>query len=213
VNIHAVIASIGHADETVFPLIDELVAEDVKVTLVDNRGTFNTDELDDQVLYAQVFGGVYQAWNLGIEIALQHDADWCCVLNDDIVLEPYGPHRIAEMLKDRPDVWIAGFDYERHKFEKLREVEGTYRQHGVGGFAFMIRPEVGLRYDTRFNWWGGDDDLVWTCLERGGKAVVVEGVHVQHPDGGNTSGRHYPDLIAGIAADRELLLEKHGKCW
>jgi len=212
--VDAVIGSVGHADETVFPLIDELLAEGIWVTLIDNRGTFPTDELDDRVLYYEMPGAnIHQVWNRGMDVAEARGADWCCVLNDDITLEPYGPFRIAELLADRPDVWIAGFDYEEHEREVIREVGGSFREHGVGGFAYMIRPNVGLRYDERFNWWGGDDDLVWTCLDRGAKAVVVEGVHVQHPDGGNTTGRHYPELMGGVSADWELLMEKWGKSW
>lgn len=211
--IHAVIASIGHADETVFPLIETLHDEGVRVTVVDNRGTFPIDELSDQVLYCECpFANVYAAWNLGINVAEHHKADWCVVLNDDITLAPGAVSLAASRCED-PGIWIAGFDYEGRKVVRLREAVGSYRQHGVGGFAFMVRPNVGLRYDERFTWWGGDDDLVWTCLDRGGRAVVVEGAKVWHHDGGNKSGRHYPELADGIEADRDLLIAKWAKAW
>lgn len=211
--IYAAIASIGHADETVFPLIEQLIDEGVWVTVVDNKGTFNTDALNDRAMYSQTFGNVHQAWNSGINLAEVFGADWCCVLNDDIVLDPGAPALAAHILRARPDVWIAGFDYEGHEDFKLRDATGSFREHGIGGFAYMIRPNVGLRYDERFNWWGGDDDLVWSCLAAGGKAVVVEGANVSHPAGGNTSGRHYPELMEGVGTDRALLIEKWGKSW
>lgn len=212
--VDAVIASCGHADETVFPLIEQLLDEGVWVTLMDNRGTFNTDKLPGSVLYRECVGwNVHQAWNYGMDVALQRRADWCCVLNDDIKLAPGAIKLAALTLRQRPDVWLAGFDYVGHEKVRLRDAIGTFRQGGIGGFAYMIRPEVELRYDERFNWWGGDDDLIWTCLHRGGRAVVVEGANVQHPEGGNTSGRHFPELMEGVGRDRELLMEKWSKAW
>jgi hypothetical protein len=211
--VDAVIGSVGHCDETVFPLIEQLLDEGIWVTLIDNRGTFPTDELDDRVFYFEMpQNNIHQVWNRGMDVALEHGADWCCILNDDITLAVGAPALAAKVCVDE-DIWIAGFDYEGHEDVKLREAGGSYRDHGVGGFAYMIRPGVGLRYDERFNWWGGDDDLVWTCLQRGGRAVVVEGANVQHPDGGNTTGQHYPELMAGVSEDWQLLMDKWGKGW
>lgn len=210
--IDAVIASCGHADETLIPLCEQLEEEGVWVTVVDNRGTLDPEILPGPVMYRNCEGlNVHQAWNLGIDIAGERDADWCCVLNDDIRLMLGAPRIAASVCP--PEVWIAGFDYDGHEDFKLRDAVGAFRQGGVGGFAYMIRPHIGLRYDPRFTWWGGDDDLVWECLRRGGRAVVVEGANVIHPDGGNTSGRHYPDLLAGVGKDRELLMEKWGTAW
>lgn len=213
--IEAVIASIGHADETVFPLIDQLLDEGVGVTVVDNKGTFNTDELPQEAgyLWAANDQNVFQAWNMGIEMAAFEGADWVAILNDDITLEPLACHMVATTLLGRKDVWIAGFDYERHSMVGLRDAKGSYREHGIGGFGFMLRLSSGLRFDPRFNWWGGDDDLVYTCLFLGGKAVVVEGVHISHPSGGGTSSRHYPELMEGTGEDRALLRSKWGKSW
>jgi hypothetical protein len=204
---------VGHADETVFPLIEQLLDEGIWVTLIDNRGTFPTDELDDRVLYYELTTfNIHEVWNLGMDIAQEHGAEWCCILNDDITLARGAPALAAKVCAD-PSIWIAGFDYQGHEVVKLRDAVGSYRQGGIGGFAYMIRLESGLRYDERFNWWGGDDDLVWTCLQRGGRAVVVEGANVVHPEGGNTTGRHYPELMSGVAEDWQLLMDKWGRSW
>lgn len=211
--IEAVIASIGHADETVFPLIGQLLDEGVGVTVVDNKGTFNTDELPQEAGYVWCDGNVYEAWNRGIELAAFEGADWVAILNDDITLAPRACTGVAETLNDRKDVWLAGFDYEYHDQFGLRLAKGSFREHGIGGFGFMLRLSSGLRFDPRFNWWGGDDDLVYTCLFLGGKAVVVEGVHISHPPSGGTSSQHYPELMEGIGEDRALLRSKWGKSW
>jgi hypothetical protein len=211
-RIAAVIGSVGHSNETLIPLVEQLDEEGILVAVLDNRGTLNRHDLPIWVDYANVEGmNIHQVWNRGMNIAQLAGADWCCVLNDDITLDPGAPRIAAAACPE--DVWIAGFDYEGHEDLKLRDAGGSYRLHGVGGFAFMIRPEVGLRYDSRFQWWGGDDDLIWECLARGGRAVVVEGANVSHPDGGNTSGRFYPELMEKVGADRELLMEKWNKAW
>lgn len=214
--VHAVIGSVGHADETVFPLIEMLAEEGVYVTVIDNRGTFPTDLLDDTITtyFAAPGLNIHQVWNLGMDLAESQGAEWCCILNDDITLQRGAVELVMKMVGHQEDVWIAGFDYEGHEVVKVRRAVGSYREHGVGGFAYMIRPDVlGLRYDERFNWWGGDDDLIWTCLKMGGRAVVVEGANVSHPPGGNTTGRHYPELAEGIKEDYDLIRAKWGKSW
>ncbi|HVE28298.1 MAG TPA: glycosyltransferase [Sporichthya sp.] len=208
------IASVGRSNETLIPLTETLIEDGVEVLVVDNRGELDASILDDRVRYHRCEGfNVFQAWNVGIRAARLEGDDWVAVLNDDIVLEYSACSRVAETLKARTDVWIAGFDYERHKRLGLREAVGSFREHGIGGFAFMLRPESRLEFDPLFNWWGGDDDLVYTCRFMGGKAMVVEGVHVQHPPGGGTSSQHYPEVMAELGSDRLLLQAKWGKSW
>lgn len=211
--ISAVIASCGKTNETLIPLTETLLEDGVEVLVVDNRGELDSSILDDRVLYLHIEGTVFQSWNVGIDTAKAKRHDWVAILNDDIVLEYSACSRVAETLKARPDVWIAGFDYEHHKRLGLREAVGSFREHGIGGFAFMLRPESGLAFDPLFNWWGGDDDLVYTCRFMGGKAMVVEGVHVQHPPGGGTTSQHYPEVMAELGSDRLLLQAKWGKSW
>jgi hypothetical protein len=212
-DISAVICSVGHANDTLVPLVRQLEEEGIWTTVIDNRGTLDPGILPGGATY--IYKGdwnVYEGWNFGMELAEEHLSEWCCVLNDDVILAPGAPHLVKTVCAD-PAIWLAGFDYNGHAQVKVRDVVGSYREHGIGGFAFMAQTGTGLRYDPRFTWWGGDDDLVWSCLARGARAVVVEGANVQHPDGGNTSGRHYPDLLQGVAADRALLMEKWGRAW
>jgi hypothetical protein len=119
----------------------------------------------------------------------------------------------ATMANDDDRIVLVGLDVDRLPYHRLRDVPGSFREHGVPGFAYLNRVAAGYRYDDKFVWWGGDDDLVWTVLRDGRRAVVAEGCWVIHPVGGNTTGRHYPELGVAIGGDRERLLAKWGKAW
>lgn len=40
------------------------------------------------------------------------------------------------------------------------------------GWAFMLRGELGMRFDERLRWWWGDSDLDWRARRSGGMLIV-----------------------------------------
>lgn len=220
----AVIGSVGHADDTLYELVGTLLLDHIPPLVLDNRGTLNRAAL--QAAYPTVVirecpdMNIHQVWNFGMDYAAGYGAGWAAILNDDVQLAPYAIQDaliLVEVDDHRDEIVIVGLDCEDDdvaEYKHLRPAVGSFREHGVPGFAYLIRLDAQLRYDDRFQWWGGDDDLVWRALARSPHAAkVAVGCRVSHPAGGNTSGRHYPELGQAIAADRELLLAKWGKAW
>jgi len=218
----AVIGSVGKSDSTLYPLIGTLLQDHVPPLVLDNRGTLDRAQLYSAFPQIRIREcpdmNIHQVWNFGMDYAAGYGAGWAAILNDDITLMR-GAIPVALQLVDshphRDDIVIVGLDCDHVPgTPKLRPAVGSFREHGVPGFAYLIRLDAQLRYDERFVWWGGDDDLVWRALTASPHAAqVAEGCWVDHPAGGNTTGRHYPELAEAIALDRELLLAKWGKAW
>lgn len=235
-TVGTVIASVGHCDDTLHPLV-RYMAELGPVVVLDNRGTLDVAALraavpphcsDNLFTYRSAGAlGVHRAgrpetihsiWNWGMDRLNDYGCAWALIVNDDLTIHPHAVTRAIDMvtsphLGDYDDVALLGLDWEHHPKFNLRPAVGSYREHGIPGFCFLNRLRFGYRYDERFVWWGGDDDLIWTVLKDGRRAMVAEGCWIDHPPNGNTSGRHYPELMAAIAGDRKLLLRKWGKAW
>jgi len=214
VKVAAVIPSIGLSPH-LGALVEALAVEGIHPWVISNRQRLDGVSARATVLHLPG-AGLYHVWNFGLDLAVDAGAAWCAVLNDDVILSPGAIRRAVDAADVDPGVWIAGLDYEGvdggPDGVRLRPAVGSYHTHGVGGFAFCIRPDVDVRCDESFEWWGGDDDLIWTVLDKGGRAVVVEGARVSHPCP-ETSAVHFPELEAAKGRDRERLAAKWGRAW
>lgn len=126
---------------------------------------------------------IYQKWN-------QFAAQWSehahmAFLNDDIEMMPSTLPVLASALVGAMGmVSVAAVPNEPkiNEHRHVRPVNGTYRQGGISGAAFVVRkgcwPTNGI--DERFRVWNGDDDLVWKLRENGHGVAVHEGVTVRH---------------------------------
>lgn len=56
----------------------------------------------------------------------------------------------------------------------------SYAGQTMAGWAFMLRGELGLRFDEQFRYWYGDSDLEKQVVSRGGVAVCVAKAHANH---------------------------------
>lgn len=93
----------------------------------------------------------------------------------------------------------------------IKLVKGSYRHGGICGWCFMVRGELygeGVRLDTSYEIWAGDDDLFFQ-IERAGYCLgIVTGLPLDHV--GSATLRHYPELAARKGADMEKLRAKWG---
>jgi hypothetical protein len=161
---------------------------------------------------------ISQQWASAFRLARKLSIPRVHIFNDDVVLNSASIPAMTALMHANPHVGICGYDYhierslERVAFERLHYVSGTYREGGIGGFAFCARTD-GPTPDEQFEWWGGDDDLVWQYEASGNwRCAVAIGVPVRHPEP-ETSAITKPELAAAKSRDRERLLAKWGRSW
>lgn len=155
---------------------------------------------------------LYQMWNAGWMLAETDDE--VAFLNSDIDFHPGTMHHMAQALRDNPDLGAVCPDYNVRVADgpkvcgPIRVVTGSYRDGGLCGWCFMVRPEIDLRVDEEFEWWAGDDDLFRQIDARGYKLAILGGLAVDHV--GEATARHYPDLEHAKGRDMVRLREKWG---
>lgn len=150
---------------------------------------------------------IYGSWNRGILEARRADQN-VAILNDDIILRP-GALTAAESVMTT-DIGLIGLNYfdpyvEISKTAEIKEVHGTYRTTGFGGFAFILPPDAPF-VDERFQWWYGDDDLAERVKQKGGRLVVALGAPVFHPSPSITGNQH-PWTVSAAGEDTVLFRE------
>lgn len=129
---------------------------------------------------------LHHGWNTSIEAAQKEDA-WLAVLNDDIrLLEPLAISHVAGLLAEHPAYAIAGLNWQESPektdpgAKPLRTVSGSYRHHGVGGFAWVCDPHKVEQVPEDLVWWYGDDHIFLSAERDGHKLGIASHVHVEH---------------------------------
>lgn len=151
---------------------------------------------------------IYEGWNIGIRagtVGNEHVA----LLNDDLILPPGSLTTALEGFDD-PDYGLIGLNYGEPG-EGVKQVSGTYRTGGFGGFAFVVAPGCPL-VDPGFQWWYGDDDLAKRILQAGKKLGVHLGAPVKHPHP-STTGHYHAWTNAAIQEDERLFVSIWGSVW
>lgn len=136
----------------------------------------------DRIFYAEVTDqrgvGLYAMWNQAITEADGHLA----ILNDDVRI-PMGMVSCLALAALAHDLTLVCPDYaltDPHLSLHVELVQGTYRDGGVCGFAFLVDADRCPLIDERFRIWYGDDDLVWKIREQGGRVGILRGLPVEH---------------------------------
>jgi hypothetical protein len=146
---------------------------------------------------------IYWAWNQGIIEGGERKED-VAILNDDLVLQRGSLRFGAKALST--GYTLMGLNYFDHSGAvgnlPIKEVHGTYRTGGFGGFAFIVAPGCPL-VDDRFRWWYGDDDLAHRIKAQGGRLGVAMGAPVAHPTP-SISGNQQPWIAEAIGHDAAL---------
>jgi hypothetical protein len=153
---------------------------------------------------------IHGVWNRILRAAYGEPV---AIFNDDISVDAGSLGYAESYFKHRPQAGIIGWDPDvvvrgdRHDLE----VHGSYRHHGITGFAFALRPVPDIWFDEEFNWWGGDDDIIHQYLVKGYKAVKMVGEPVAHWP--STSANQRPEVYSKVELDRQRLLDKWGDTW
>ncbi len=158
---------------------------------------------------------IYRMWNFGWRTAKVVGVDNVFILNDDAYILP-GTHNILDkILHSNPAYGAVCPDYLRATSEGFGEiapieVQGTYGQGGLAGFAFMLRANLeNVPYiDENLQWWYGDDDLVKNIEGANYKLVRVAGVPVDHLPGQSSKNM---DLREKIRLDNIYFNKKYGE--
>jgi GT2 family glycosyltransferase len=154
---------------------------------------------------------IHEMWNAGLVEAARaaggrpHNV---AVLNNDLEVHPGFLATLAEGLRSSDDNWIAypnwqGLDIPVRVAVPVDRTAGQ----SMSGWAFMVRGEVGLRFDEQFQWWYGDDDIQRQAEKAGGRVVCVGGVTCTHLEPGRSTDES-PELRARARADMERFVKK-----
>lgn len=191
-------------------LVDRVYADGADhVVLMINRPEAVMGTLDVRAGRVSLPGwSIYAEWNWAITNYVDATV---VLLNDDVELAPGALGAVVAALASEADLVAVGFDYQHLPAVQLRYCRGTYREHGIGGFAFAVKAARCPLVDEQFEWWGGDDDLMYSIERAGGLCAVLEGAHVTHV--AETTAIHFPWTHEARARDRARFLAKWGTSW
>lgn len=151
-------------------------------------GFFRLGEPTIEVVETWTTGkSLYHGWNLSIELARKENA-WLAVLNDDVRLfEPNAISHVSGLLAVSPAYAIVGLNYfeppesTHSDAPLLRQVHGTYRHYGVGGFAWVCDPHKVELVPNDLIHWGGDDFIFRRASDANHLLGIANHIHVEHP--------------------------------
>lgn len=219
---YAVIATRGRPDDlrTCIKSIDDQVD---RIIVIDNNDEPES-YLNDVSFKVSSFWhreqppNLSKLWNFGLDIAadgvygasafegddqIQYDI---AILNDDAIVPPGWFEAMSTAMRE-----TGAAAASQHPFEGPQVVWGPDAVWSVGtrvtGWAFMLRGELGLRFDEQFQFWCGDDDMSVQARNSGG-LVHVPGFPVQNTKANSST----TGLLAEIAAqDMQRFVDKHGR--
>jgi hypothetical protein len=158
-------------------------------------------------------GRIYEIWNWAIQQGKKNGCSTVSILNDDIEIDGESVHRIDMEMGCLDGLALVGWDWTDDEVAEpgIQQVFGSYRKRGIGGFAFMVKPNDVPYIDERFNWWGGDDDLFMGTMAAGHNIGLFMGEKVRHHT--STSATANPQVYDRCSDDRQLLLDRWGETW
>lgn len=209
----------------------------LEIVLVDNRsddGSFEkAKELFPRLTFIQNSQnlGFAAGNNVGIKYALERDAQYVWLLNNDAEVEPNSLARLVEAVETEPKiglasplilgedaaVWFSGgkLDWWRMKtyHETAPRAEAYFGSDYLSGCALLIRAEVfkkvGLLDEDYFLYWE-DADFSWRTRRAGYKLAVLPAGRVRHRERSRSeqSRKTYWLVLSGL-----LFFKKNAAWW
>lgn len=136
------------------------------------------------------------------------DNGFLALLNDDIEFDdPYPISQAAQVFVQHPKVVAVGFNYEDVR-PGIRYCTGSYRNNGIGGFAFMVDSSRCPLVDEQFQWWYSEDDLFNQIAANGDRMAIAMEVAVHHV--AETTASKHAWTYEARALDRLRYIAKYG---
>jgi GT2 family glycosyltransferase len=190
-----------------------------EIFLFDNDSVVPVREADVEGLAPRVTileregrGVIHKNWNEGWNIAAVKAAGEpfnIAFLNNDIRVESEFLASLSRALRSGPDIGAVypNFDDRPQARGILQSTEGIAPDGGMSGFAFMLRGEIGIRFDEAFRWWYGEQDLEIRVRRAGYRVCCVTDVRIRHLEPYRSTAEN-PDLAYLAARDREYFEQK-----
>jgi hypothetical protein len=124
---------------------------------------------------------IYSEWNNAAQWAYDLNVN-LALLNDDLYLPSGVLTTLSEALDDNPMYALISVDWDERPIAEPHVVRarGTFREHGIAGWAFVVRSDRWPGVDPLYRVWYGDDDLVAKLLSAGWEVGRYRGVFVAH---------------------------------
>jgi GT2 family glycosyltransferase len=224
-----------------------LTYSNYRIILVDNGSSDNSGEIlathfpEVHLLQMESNRGFTGGCNAGMREALENDADYILLLNNDTTVAPDVLEQLAAtadmdetiaivspkiLFADAPDrIWYAAGSYNwwqgapSYNYKRRDSRSPGYPQAitFATGCAMLLRVEalkkVGL-FDERFFAYGEDIDLTARMLKAGYRAMYVPNARVWHK-ASHTSKRQlgFPYAVRLSIRNELLLMTKHTTSW
>lgn len=184
--------------------------EEMTARLVEQLGDYPIRLDDSERTITQKWNdGLYWAW---METSQARDCPHnVAILNNDIEVCNGFLDKLAAGLRSDDGNWIASPDYCGLGIPPGMTAEtesDCLAQQTICGWAFMLRGEVGVRFDEQFKWWYGDSDMEKQVRAAGKRVVWVGGCNAKHLDPLRSSMN--PTMLAIARADEARFAAKWG---
>jgi len=179
-----VVVPVGEREQYLPRLLMGLVDFYDRIVFVNNHRGYKTYP---GVHHVEDFGprNIYRWWNVGINYAQRHGAEYVAVLNDDLEFD-------TDFIRQF-HTYLVGNDLA---------IADMHNSGNGGGAAWIMDLRYGLRLDERFQWWYGDTELFKRAMDMGkfGKFVYDRFRHL-NPNGNLTEN---PGLMELVKQDEAL---------
>ena len=189
------------------------------IIIVNNSDQRLIVDLQDhaQVITRQVLDqppNLSRLWNIGRHEARYiarnaNIAAWdVAYVNDDAIIPPGWFDAVSNAMRANfPAEAASSSSYvQQVRLFHMDNGDGPSQATRVTGWAFMLRGESGLRFDERFVWWCGDDDISRQAMGNGG-VVAVPGFPVENTLANTTTTGV---LLEQSARDMQYFVDKWG---
>jgi GT2 family glycosyltransferase len=174
--------------------ISRLLVDVVQVAKMESLAVriYDNTPVDEKSLVSKVVPGatvvrkpedtIYGMWNDAAKWASTMEGSYLALLNDDIHLEPGVLTKLVEALDDNPALALVSVDWDDTPVEEpyVTRALGTFREGGIAGWAFAVKPNRWPGIDPLYRCWYGDDSLVEQLIREGWEVGRYRGLHLVH---------------------------------
>lgn len=158
---------------------------------------------------------LHRMWNFGIHLAMIDALNVIGtesetlplvnvgIFNNDLIIDTKNfISNLASALRSNPFIGMVAATVGLHPQDAPRAIPATYAT-GLHGACVMVRAELPIRFDDRYEWYYGDSDFQAQIANAGYTNCVVPNAKYTHIDGGHVSLREVDrdDFAKKVARD------------